>query len=87
MISAIADDDHERGQRTERVDVVRRAELPAADQRLAESESLDERGRHGEADEREPGDPGQDEPGPQDRERRIDQETDEIRGPGSDVGL
>ena len=50
-----ADDDDERGERAERVDVVGAAELTAAGERRAHAEALDERGGDGEADEREPG--------------------------------
>src|SRR5690349_17447955 len=38
-----ADDDHERGERAERVHVVGGAERPAADERVAEAEPLDHR--------------------------------------------
>ena len=61
MLDGDADDDHERRERAERVHVVGGAEPAAAHEGVAESEPLDHRGRDGEADEREPGERGQDE--------------------------
>src|SRR5205823_7346078 len=50
-----ADDDHERRERPERVDVVGGAELTSANEGIAEQKALHDGGRNREADEREPG--------------------------------
>ena len=59
-VSCDADDEHQRGDRPERVHVVGETESSPALERVAEPLLLDHRSRHGEADEREPGEPRQD---------------------------
>src|SRR5262249_48550418 len=54
------DDDDERAERAERVHVVGHSQPAAADERLAEAGALDHRRGHGEADQGEPREPGQD---------------------------
>ena len=50
------DHEHERRERAERMDVVRGAELPTADERVAEPAPLDHGGRDHEPEELEPRD-------------------------------
>jgi hypothetical protein len=58
-----SNDDDQGSQRTQTVREVSQAELPAARKRGAKREPLDERRWHGESDECEPRDSGQDENG------------------------
>ena len=75
--AADADDDHERRERAESMNVVGGAEAAAARERIAEAELLDRRRRHGKAHEGEPGDPRQDVDSAERRERREDEKRDE----------
>ena len=63
------DDDHERRQRTERMDVVGEPETPATLERCTETEPLDHRSRDGQTEEREPGESGKDEDAHEKRDR------------------
>src|SRR6478672_6041053 len=76
-----ADNDDERRERAERVHVVGDAELAAAGEGVAERAPLDHRRRDGEADEREPRGPREDEQRTQGRERQVDEERDDDRRP------
>src|SRR4051812_1786427 len=77
-----ADDDDQRRQRAERVDVVGGAEPPAAAKRVTEAEVLDHRGRDGEPEEREPRDPRQHDEADQERDRCEDERGADERGHG-----
>ena len=75
------EDDHERRQRAERVDVVGAAELDGAAERSPRRRVLDHHDRDDEPDEREPGDrqerePGEEERGGQEGERAEHERTD-----------
>src|SRR5436309_3106224 len=77
---AEGDDDDERGERTERMDVVGEPEPPPPDERLAERRALDHRHGHGEADQREPREAREDVEGAESRERKPDQQRERDGG-------
>ena len=80
-----ADDDHERGQGAECVDVVGGGEPAPSLEGRAEAEMLDHRGRYGQAEEREPRNGGQNDQARENRDRREDEDREDVRrdgGPG-----
>jgi hypothetical protein len=72
-------DDDERGERAERMDVVRRPELTAPGQSLAKSDSLDHGRDRREPEQRQPPEGRQDDEPREERDREEDEHSSEIR--------